>query len=62
MVEWIAEKNNINKKNILVVGDTLESDVKMANLAGCKSIYITDKYLGEENTALSIKDVVDCFI
>lgn len=62
MVEWIADKNNINKKNILVVGDTLESDVKMANLAGCKSIYITDKYLEEENTALSIKDVVDCFI
>lgn len=62
MVEWIADKHNINKKNILVIGDTLESDVKMANLAGCKSIYITDKYLEEENTALSIKDVVDCFI
>ena len=39
MVEFISKINMVEKKHILVIGDTYESDIEMANRAGAKSIF-----------------------
>jgi len=40
LLEIICKDFNLNKDNIYVIGDSLESDIAMANNYGCKSILI----------------------
>lgn len=55
MLEILAEENNLDKNSMVMVGDTYESDIAMANEYGCKSILISnDSY---KNT-ISIKNII----
>ena len=42
MFEHIMESLSLEKDEILVIGDSLESDIKMAETAGAPFIYIND--------------------
>ncbi len=53
MIELLANKHGYGNKDILVVGDSLDSDIEMANRFGCKSILVT-----KDN---SIKQFRNCF-
>ena len=43
MLEYVCEKYGFNKDELLVIGDTLDSDIRMANDFGCKSILVNGK-------------------
>lgn len=45
LLESICKDFNLHKDNIYVIGDSIDSDIAMANNYGCKSILV-----GEENT------------
>lgn len=49
MIDTIAQKINLKPSEILVVGDSLESDIKMADDYGAKSIWITNGNPKEAN-------------
>ena len=40
MIEFAEKKYNLKKEEILVIGDSVESDIQMANNYGCKSLLI----------------------
>lgn len=40
LLDIICTQQNLNKDEILVIGDTYESDIMMSNEYGCQSIYI----------------------
>lgn len=42
LLDIICTQQNLKKEEILVVGDTYESDIQMAEEYGCESIYIHD--------------------
>lgn len=47
MVDLLSEMENVKTNRFLVIGDTYESDIAMANKAGCYSILINkEKYIG----------------
>lgn len=50
MLEFLAEEYKLTKDQILMVGDTYESDIAMADKYGCKSILISDEEY--ENTII----------
>lgn len=54
MVKYVSEKNNVSKKRILIIGDTYESDIQMANNAGAKSILISNEQKPDTITVKSI--------
>ena len=58
MISYLCNINNINSSQILVIGDTYESDIVMANEAGSQSILIgyKDKYVRSVDR---IKDILD---
>lgn len=56
MLDILVEENNLNRSEILMVGDTYESDIIMANKFGCKSILIS-KNAEHETTISNIKDI-----
>lgn len=55
MANVVGEMNTISQNRILVVGDTLESDIKMAENAGCKSVLISEIPFNGVVTIPSIK-------
>lgn len=60
MVDVISEKNHIPNKRVLVIGDTYESDVAMANTAGAQSILISaSPYKCQSVTEIS--KIIDIF-
>ena len=62
MVELVAELNNVdNNRSILVIGDTAESDIEMANRAGCSSILIGKADGAHVQTVSSIAEIRDVF-
>ncbi len=61
-VEYIINKKQFKKDRILVVGDTYEMDVAMANNAECKSILIANDNSYSCMTVASIRDVPDMII
>lgn len=56
MLDILLEVNNLNRDEIVMVGDTYESDIIMANNVGCKSILINEKD-EHELTVLKISDI-----
>ena len=61
MVERLTEIEKVGADKFLVIGDTYESDIIMANIAGCKSILISDREVEGTTTVKSIKFVPNCF-
>lgn len=57
MVEMIVEHDKIETSQILVIGDTYESDIAMAFNAGCKSILISKEKKHNSITLSNISDV-----
>jgi HAD superfamily hydrolase (TIGR01450 family) len=53
MIELLTNNYGFTNKDILVVGDSLDSDIEMANRYGCKSILVT-----KDN---SIKQLRNCY-
>lgn len=61
MIDYITEKNDIEKSRVLVIGDTYESDVAMAKNSGALSILIGDKDC-DVLCKPSVKEIYDYFI
>lgn len=61
MVERLSEIENVSSDKFLVIGDTYESDIIMANVAGCNSILISKEDKEGTVTVHSIKDVPNIF-
>ncbi len=57
MVELLCEQEKLDPGRFLIIGDTFESDIRMADRAGCKSILISDKKSPDCVSVSSIKDV-----
>ena len=58
MADLIAAECDVNKARILMVGDTYDSDVRMALRAGCKAIHIAAKVLDDcVPTVATIADI-----
>ena len=57
MINFIEEKHSILSSRILVIGDSYESDIAMANKAGCKSILINKNLYDDTTCVFSIKDI-----
>lgn len=62
MVEFIELHYAVERERVLIVGDTLESDVEMANRAGCQSILISDKSVDNVSSFPSIMDIYNYFM
>ena len=62
MVDYIKSAYHIDESNILVVGDTYESDIEMAKRAGCYSVLISSQYYDDTICIDSIKDLPSVFI
>lgn len=58
MLELLAKDHNIAVRDILVVGDTYDSDIAMAKKSKCLSILISNKDSGYEDT-LVVKNARD---
>jgi HAD superfamily hydrolase (TIGR01450 family) len=43
MIELLSKAHHLTKDNILVVGDSLESDIEMARRYGCQSVLVNEK-------------------
>lgn len=41
MLDLLRREHRLTKDEVLVIGDSLESDIAMANATGCRSIYIS---------------------
>lgn len=61
MVEHLSAEYSIPTNRFLVIGDTFESDIAMANVAGCQSILIGNNKDYNINVVDTIKYVPDCF-
>lgn len=62
MLDIIAKKYNINPNEFLIVGDTYESDILMANSAGAQSLLITDEICPDTVCIKSIKEIYNHII
>lgn len=59
MIETVCEKNNIDVENVLMIGDTYESDILMAKKVGCKSIYIGEDIYHDTICVKKIADIAN---
>lgn len=56
MIELLSKMEEKDISRFLVIGDTYESDIKMANDAGCGSILISNE---QYETTLCVKSIID---
>ena len=61
MVEYLSEEYGLTSESVLVVGDTYESDIVMANDAGCQSILIGKDVNHSVVTVSSIDEIPSLF-
>lgn len=61
MLNLLHEKELIEANRFLVIGDTFESDIVMANCFGAKSILISQKKHPNVLTVKTIKKIIDIF-
>lgn len=54
LLEIICHQQGLSKDDIMVIGDTYESDIKMSNEYGCKSIYIGNE---KHDDTITVKDI-----
>ena len=57
MIEMVIEEDGIDASQILIVGDSYESDIAMAMAAGCDAVLISDSDYDDVQTVASIRDV-----
>ena len=58
MVEYLCEEFSLSADRMLVIGDTFESDIEMAERAGCRSVLIgKSKKMGGTTTVSSIAEI-----
>lgn len=58
LLDIICSRQHLNKDDILVIGDTYESDIKMSNLYGCRSVYIGNEAYSDTVTVFNIKEIL----
>ena len=61
MVEVLSDMESIQPSRFLVVGDTYESDIIMANLAGCRAVLISKDSSRDVLTCESIGHIPEIF-
>lgn len=61
MVELLCEQEKLPAERFLMIGDTYESDIRMADRAGCKSILISDENNHNTNCVKCIKECMEFF-
>jgi HAD superfamily hydrolase (TIGR01450 family) len=59
MLDILSELNFLTKDEVLMVGDTYESDIAMANSYGCKSILISKEKYNDTTTVDHINQIID---
>lgn len=57
----IAKRFNITNKEMLVIGDSMESDIQMAKNYNCKAIKIGNTYDNENGYLLYVKNLEDIY-
>ncbi len=57
LLDVICKQQGLDKNEIMVVGDTYESDIIMSRKFGCRSVYIHPGECSSAITAVSIKDI-----
>jgi HAD superfamily hydrolase (TIGR01450 family) len=57
MIERLAEDWNMERDNVLVVGDTYTSDIEMALRYGCQSVYIGSRKTEDDETVITVQDI-----
>lgn len=57
MINLILDKYKLQKDELLVVGDTYESDIEMAKLSGCPSVYLGQESYADTICIKSMKDI-----
>lgn len=58
MMELLLAEKGLNSDEVLVVGDTYESDIAMANRMGCPSVLISEQSTDVDTTVLrSIREI-----
>ncbi|MDO4938874.1 MAG: HAD-IIA family hydrolase [Lachnospiraceae bacterium] len=61
MIDVLTEMTGISRKGFLVIGDTYESDIVMANVAGAMAVLISDTPRRDVPTVASIADIPKLF-
>lgn len=62
ILDHLSDIHNVDKKRVLVIGDTYESDILMAQNAGAQSVLIsTESTAGDVVTVKQIKEIIDLF-
>lgn len=61
MLDIFSVLNGLSKDEILMVGDTYESDIAMAENYGCKSILISKENYDNTTTVGHISQIIDLF-
>ena len=61
IVDYLIENYKYKRDRILVIGDTYETDIAMANRAGCRSILISKQTVPDEVTVDSIGKIPELF-
>ena len=59
LLDIICTQRKLQKSEILVIGDTYESDIQMSQEYGCQSVYIGDENLGKVRRVSKIKDILE---
>lgn len=59
MLDVLSKQYGLCKDEILVVGDTYESDIAMADNYGCKSILISEEVFENTITVTNIKQIIE---
>lgn len=59
LLDIICEQQHLTKDEIMVIGDTYESDISMSDQYGCKSIYIGDEVHENTVTVSNIGEILD---
>lgn len=56
MIDLLCEKESLSPDRFLMIGDTYESDIRMADRAGCKGILISKK---SDYKCITVEEIVE---
>lgn len=59
LLDIICTEQGLDKSEIMVIGDTFESDIEMSNEYGCDSIYIGDEEHEKNTCVKNIREILD---
>ena len=58
MVEYLAAEHNLDREEILMVGDGYETDIAMAKAYGCRSVYVGEESHPDTICIRELKDLL----